>query len=234
MHVFNITDQENITLDGFTIRDASAVLNTTKNVNAASQTTVSILAVPTQPTVPAVPTQPTVPAVPAIDGFLSLTSTPSGADIAIDGRPIGEKTPHTAPLMPGPHTIKLTLVGYQDWEERAQVTGGSTTNVHATLIPPPTLTGFLSVTSSPAGADIAIDGRPIGEKTPNTMPIDPGSHTIKLTLSDYQDWTGSAHVTGGSTTNVHATLIPTPTITGFLSVTSSPSGADILQTYMQH
>ncbi len=156
MHVFNITDQNNVTLDGFTIRDASAALNTTKNVNATSQTTVSILAAPTQPTVPAVPTQPTAPAGPSIDGFLSVTSTPSGADIAIDGRPIGEKTPHTAPLMPGPHTIKLTLADYQDWTERVQVTGGKTTDVQATLtpIPAPAIDGFLSVTSRPAGADI--------------------------------------------------------------------------------
>ena len=85
MHVFNITDQNNVTLDGFTIRDASAVLNTTKNDNATSQTTVSILTAPTVLPAP-------IPA-PTIDGFLSLTSKPSGADIAIDGRPIGEKTP---------------------------------------------------------------------------------------------------------------------------------------------
>ncbi|MGB3458852.1 MAG: PEGA domain-containing protein [Halobacteriota archaeon] len=221
MHVFNITDQENITLDGFTIRDASAVLNTTKNVTAASQTTVSILTVPTQPT---------VPEGPSIDGFLSVTSTPSGADITIDGRPIGEKTPHSMPLMPGSHTIKLTLAGYQDWTERVQVTGGSTINVHATLIPTPTITGFLSVTSSPSGADIIIDGRSIGEKTPHSVPIDPGPHTIKLTLAGYQDWTQSAQVKGGETTNVHATLSQA---TGSIKVTSSPSGAKIyVDTYL--
>jgi len=229
MHVFNITDQENITLDGFTIRDASAALNTTKNVNATSQTTVSILAAPTQPTVPEGPTQPTVPE-PAIDGFLSVTSTPSGADIAIDDRPIGEKTPHLVPIDPGIHTIKLTLEGYLDWTKGVQVTGGETTSEHATLIPTPTITGFLSVTSTPAGADIAIDGRPIGEKTPHLVPIDPGSHTIKLTLAGYQDLTQSARVTGGETTNVHAALSQA---TGSIKVTSSPSGAKIyVDTYL--
>ncbi|NAS88761.1 hypothetical protein C4E24_03345 [ANME-1 cluster archaeon AG-394-G21] len=221
MHVFNITDQENITLNGFTIRDATAALNTTKNVNATSQTTVSILAAQTQPT---------VPEGPSIDGFLSVASTPSGADIAIDGRSIGEKTPNTMPIDPGPHTIKLTLAGYLDWTGSAHVTGGSTTDVHATLIPTPTITGFLAVASTPSGADIAIDGRSIGEKTPNTMPIDPGPHTIKLTLAGYLDWTGSAHVTGGSTTDVHATLSQA---TGSIKVTSSPSGAKIyVDTYL--
>ncbi|RCV64226.1 CASH domain-dontaining protein [Methanophagales archaeon] len=221
MHVFNITDQENITLDGFTIRDASAVLNTTKNVNATSQTTVSILTVPTQPT---------VPEGPSIDGFLSVTSTPSGADITLDGTPIGEKTPHSMPLMPGTHTLKLTLPGYLDWTKGVQVTGGETTSEHATLIPIPTITGFLSITSTPAGADITLDGRPIGEKTPHSVPINPGTYTIKLTLSGYHDWTQSARVTGGETTNVHATLTQIP---GAVTVTSTPSGAAIyVETYL--
>ncbi len=219
MHVFNITDQNNVTLDGFTIRDASAVLNTTKNDNATSQTTVSILAVPTLPTVPA------VPPVPAIDGFLSVTSTPSGADIAIDGRPIGEKTPHTAPLMPGPHTIKLTLAGYQDWTESAQVTGGETTNVHATLSQ---ATGSIKVTSSPSGAKIYVDtylGWSSKGQTPNTITsVSPGDYTIKLTLAGYQDWTKEVQVKGGETTYVHATL---DQATGSISVTSTPSGASI-------
>ncbi|NQE53646.1 hypothetical protein C5S29_08635, partial [ANME-1 cluster archaeon GoMg3.2] len=216
MHVFNITDQNNITLDGFTIRDATAALNTTKNVNATSQTTVSILAAPTQPT---------VPEGPSIDGFLSVASTPSGADIAIDGRPIGEKTPHTAPLMPGPHTIKLTLAGYQDWTQSAQVKGGSTTNVHATLSQ---ATGSIKVTSSPSGAKIYVDtylGWSSKGQTPNTITsVSPGQYTIKLTLAGYQDWTKEVQVTGGSTTDVHATLSQA---TGSISVTSMPSGASI-------
>jgi len=221
MHVFNITDQNNVTLDGFTIRDASAVLNTTKNVNATSQTTVSILVAPTQPTVPAVPTQPTVPE-PAIDGFLSVTSTPSGADIAIDGRHIGEKTPHTALLMPGPHTIKLTLAGYQDWTKEVQVKGGETTNVHATLSQ---ATGAISVTSTPSGASISLDGVPIRGITPYTIPnVDPGYHTIKLTLAGYQDWTETVSVTAGKTVKIGATLA---SISGSATITSTPSGAAI-------
>jgi parallel beta-helix repeat protein len=170
--------------------------------------------------------------MPLMPGSYTIELTLAGyqADIAIDGRPIGEKTPHTAPLMPGHHTIKLTLSGYQDWEERAQVTGGRTTNVHATLIPTPTITGFLSVTSTPSGADIIIDGRSIGEKTPHSVPIDPGTHTIKLTLDGYQDWTGSARVTGGETTDVHVTLTQ---ILGSATVTSTPSGAAIyVETYL--
>jgi len=205
MHVFNITDQNNVTLDGFTIRDATAVLNTTKNVNATSQTTVSILAAPTQPTVPAVPT------VPAIDGFLSVTSTPAGADIAIDGRPIGEKTPQTAPLMPGPHTIKLTLEGYQDWTEAVSVTAGKTVEIGATLTP---ISGSATVTSTPSGAAIYVESYSgdvcIGETPHTDTAVSHGNYTIKLTLAGYQDWTEEIQVTSGETAYIDAILTPCP------------------------
>ena len=129
------------------------------------------------------------------------------------------------PIDPGSHTIKLTLAGYQDWTGSAQVTGGSTTNVHATLSQ---ATGSIKVTSSPSGAKIYVDtylGWSSKGKTPNTITsVSPGHYTIKLTLAGYQDWTGSAQVTGGSTTNVHATLSQA---TGSISVTSTPSGAGI-------
>ena len=78
-----------------------------------------------------------------------------------------------------------------------------------TPIPPPT-TGAIRIDSSPSGATVELDGnRSLGpiSATPATIPgLDPGYHTIKLTLAGYQDWTGSAHVTGGETTDVHATF----------------------------
>ena len=44
--------------------------------------------------------------------------------------------------------------------------------------------------------------------------MDPGTHTIKLTLEDYLDWSQNVTVTAGETYDVHATLTkPTPTPT---------------------
>ncbi|MEA1998685.1 MAG: PEGA domain-containing protein, partial [Euryarchaeota archaeon] len=139
--------------------------------------------------------------------------------------PIGEKTPHTAPLMPGHHTLKLTLAGYQDWTGSAHVTGGRTTNIHATLSQ---ATGSIKVTSSPSGAKIYVDtylGWSSKGQTPNTITsVSPGDYTIKLTLAGYQDCTKEVQVKGGETTNVHATLTQA---TGSISVTSTPSSASI-------
>jgi PKD repeat protein len=72
-------------------------------------------------------------------GAISVTSSPSGATIELDGEtfvgPISA-TPATIPnLSPGYHTIKLTLEGYHDWSRDVKVTAGETTDVHATLTP---------------------------------------------------------------------------------------------------
>jgi hypothetical protein len=70
-------------------------------------------------------------------GAISVTSTPSGATIDLDGY-VGPivTTPYTFTNVPaGVHTITLTLTGYLDWSTSVQVTAGETTYVHATLTP---------------------------------------------------------------------------------------------------
>ena len=213
-HVFNITDQNNVTLEGFTVRDASAAPSATKDVHAMGQT-VSALVLPPE------------------NGSIYFTSDPLGASVCLDGQCWGGfvTTPTTIPnVEPGIHTLELHLGGYEDWSEEVQVTAGETLDVHATLTSTPTPTGSIRITSEPSGATIELDGKllPLGviSATPATITgISPGWHSIKLTLEGYKDWSDdNVQVTASETTTVHATLTPT---TGSISVTSDPSGAMI-------
>ena len=88
--------------------------------------------------------------------------------------------------------------------------------------------GSISVSSSPSGADISLDGEPINAVTPYTIQhLDPGTYTITLHLEGYQDWgPTNENVVSQQTTYVHATLRPIKT-TGSIEVTSSPSGANV-------
>ena len=67
--------------------------------------------------------------------------------------------------------------------------------------------GTLSVTSSPSGALVALDGRLFGY-TPVTQPVQAGLHQIVLTKTGYRDWSGSVVVLSGATTTVSRTLEP--------------------------
>jgi hypothetical protein len=71
-------------------------------------------------------------------------------------------------------------------------------------------TGNISCASTPAGAEIWLDGTDLGGVTPATVQgVPAGTHAVKLTLANYQDWTDNdVQVTAGQTTNVNATLVP--------------------------
>nr|QNO52397.1 hypothetical protein IAKEDICC_00018 [Methanosarcinales archaeon ANME-1 ERB6] len=211
-------------------------------------------------------------------GSISVTSSPSGADISLNGEPINAVTPYTIQhLDPAyTYTIKLSLEGYQDWvQKNVNVVSQQTTYVSATLTPippPPVCTpyatkcignnlyrcsydgsrwdfmesceygcsggacnsvpprGYISVSSSPSGANIYLDDAYHGT-TPRTIAaVAPGHYTVSLDLPGYQRYETGVDVSAGGTSSVSASLVlsPTPSPTsGTISVSSSPSGAYI-------
>jgi len=86
--------------------------------------------------------------------------------------------------------------------------------------------GSVNITSTPAGAVVAVDGQVLGTiKTPVTLSdIEPGYHTVEVTLAGHQPWSAIVQVTAGEISVVPVVLTPVPP-TGTLNVTSSPSGA---------
>ena len=173
-------------------------------------------------------------------GTIAVYSAPSGATIGLetpDGMLVGPTitTPHTfTDLEQGMYTITLSLEGFSDWSKTVQVNGGRTTQIHATLTPhyTPKATGSISVSSEPSGATIELItpgglfiGLPV--TTPYTFnKVGTGTSTITLTLDGYHKWSANVYVSEGATAYVDATLTPIQT-TGSISVSSSPSGANV-------
>ncbi|MBU4222272.1 MAG: PQQ-binding-like beta-propeller repeat protein [Euryarchaeota archaeon] len=81
-------------------------------------------------------------------------------------------------------------------------------------------TGTISMSSTPSGASIYLDGSYQG-KTPRTIPdVSAGSHYIELKLDGYNPWSDSINVAAGGTSYVSAPLVPvtpTPTLTTLAS-----------------
>ena len=68
-------------------------------------------------------------------GSLEIDSTPSGAEIYLDGENTGQVTPWIFPNMDiGEHTILLSKFHYQNWEVMATVVSDQTTYFNAILI----------------------------------------------------------------------------------------------------
>jgi len=172
-------------------------------------------------------------------GSISFVSTPPGAEIFIDGAYQGVMTPNAAANVPvGTHSYTLRLAGYNDVTGTVSVILNQTAAVTATLIAActpvwkceipltgletdgcgntrpnpaciPPQVGSISFVSTPAGADIFIDGAYQGVKTPNTAANVPvGTHSYTLRLAGYNDVTGTVSVILNQTAAVTATLTP--------------------------
>lgn len=156
-------------------------------------------------------------------GTLSLTSNPSGATVYIDGSRYGY-TPITVDLSAGTHSVTMQMSGYDSWSSTATVIGGGSTTITGNLNKI-ARTGYLSISSSPSGATIFVDGTYRGT-TPASLSLNEGSHSIKLTASGYNQYTTSVYVEGGRTSIITASMSPTVQL-GYVNLKATPAGAAI-------
>jgi hypothetical protein len=65
-------------------------------------------------------------------GVVNVSSTPSGADVLIDGEFVGN-CPAALKLAPGKHNVMVKMSGYKDWSRDLTVQSGSEVQLSATL-----------------------------------------------------------------------------------------------------
>jgi hypothetical protein len=161
---------------------------------------------------------------------VEVASTPSGADIELDGSFVGS-TPSTIGVPGGEHLISVKKNGYKPWERKIKTSTGKVTiaadleaevkreqrteaavTVQASsdlaetpLVTPAETLGTISLTSSPYGAEIYSDSLFVG-KTPATLKLKPGQHSIRMFMNDYNNWSQWITVEPGSETHITATL----------------------------
>jgi len=138
-------------------------------------------------------------------GSISFASTPSGAQVFLDGQDQEMVTPATLTNVPtGSHAFTLKLAGYNDYTGIVEVLENQISTVTATLTP---AEGCIYFNTTPAGAKIFIDDVDTGQVTPALVcGLTLGAHTYRLSLTGYQDITGSVDLVAGQGTTVTGTL----------------------------
>lgn len=182
-------------------------------------------------TINPIPTQTTVP--PVQNGAIYAQSSPAGAAIYMNGNFQGY-SPITLPnLPPGTYSMKASLSGYSPDTQLINVYAGQTASYYPSLQPsppPPRSTGTVSVTSSPDHAQIYVDGNYQG-KAPLTVTLYPGSHSFRLTLSGYTDYTSTVYV--NANTNQKLNAVMAPAMFGTVAVTSLPGASVFMDSNSQ-
>ncbi|MCX6063915.1 MAG: PEGA domain-containing protein [Caldiserica bacterium] len=203
-------------------------LSMTEDGYKAYQGTVEVLKTDTARTVPVTLTKISVTPTTAT---LTITSTPSGAKVFLDGTSIGTTPVTKKTVSPGTHTLRLTLAGYEDYTTTITLQVGDEKPVAVILVKKavaPT-TATLTVTSTPAGAQVFLDGTSIGTTPITGRVVSDGLHGVRLSLTGYNDYSTSLTLQSGDAKTVTAVLVKPALIptTGTLTVTSTPAGAQV-------
>jgi hypothetical protein len=168
-------------------------------------------------------------------GRLVVRSTPSGANVTLNGKWVG-RTPFTQNALPfGRYSLRVVVDGYNVAEEQFSLSSSNlsedvslrlertrpappppsrgTTNQRGATPPadrtgPERFTGTVYVDSRPQGAKVFIGGREYGT-TPLRVPeVAIGSHVVRLELPDHRTWTNTIRVTAGQELKVTGSLEP--------------------------
>ena len=118
----------------------------------------------------------------------NVRSYPDGASILWNGEPIGTTPLSDAAVPCGPARVTFQLRGFEAGERSAGPVVGKAAGVFLRLTP---VRVPVDITSTPAGAQILIDGRLMG-RTPATITmIGPRESKILIRVPGYKPWTRS-------------------------------------------
>lgn len=119
-----------------------------------------------------------MPAETAAMGTLTVQTNPAGASVVVDGKQRGA-SPVRVALTPGKHVLELVTEG----DVRSvpiTVTAGGEVSQFIDLPKAPSSLGELQIRTEPAGAQVSVDGRPLGKSPLTAEGLTPGPHTVVL------------------------------------------------------
>ena len=159
-----------------------------------------------------------------LPGRVTIESDPSAALLQVDGTPRGRTPLAALELEPGSHRLRLELPRYQPLEQELVVAGGGKRQRLRLSLRPDW--GVVQLTSDPPGAEIWEQDERLG-RTPATLELASGPHTLRLSLAGYQSRTLSLQVSAGE--QMRAERIRLERLAGVLELTTTPAGGSVIR-----
>ncbi len=152
---------------------------------------------------------------------VSLTTSPDGADVLVDGELIGS-TPINAEILQGQRDLVLKLVGHKAWQEEFDILPGQDFSVPLVELEP--ADGLLFIQSDPAAASVTIGGEFKG-LTPLEVALSPEqSHELTFFKNGYHSNTFSIRTKANEERDINIALDPVRTT---VNVISRPQDAEL-------
>jgi TonB family protein len=141
-------------------------------------------------------------------GTLQVDSEPPGARVSLNGQARGQTPLRVDELPFGAYKVRVEQKGYQPQTRTVSLDSDSpAAEVQVALArsAAPT-TGSADIVSTPSGAAVSVDGRPVGRTPLSGLKLKPGTRRIDVALDDHEAWTGSVDVVAGETGRVEVRL----------------------------
>ena len=141
-------------------------------------------------------------------GTLQVESEPSGARVRVNGQATGQTPLRLGELPLGAYEIRLEQKGYEAQTRAVSLQADSpSAEVRVALARPAApASGAADILSTPTGAEVSVDGRPVGTTPLSGLKLKPGTHRVEVALTDHETWTGSVDVAAGQTGRVEVRL----------------------------
>jgi hypothetical protein len=135
-----------------------------------------------------------------VNGLVSITSEPPGAEILIDGIPHG-RTPLRIELPARPHELVAQLEGWPTEQQALAVESQHENSAHFIFA-----NGSAKITSAPGSATVLANGRALGQTPLVIEEVKPGDVTYELQLAGYKPGSVSGNVKSQQQTFLAARL----------------------------
>ena len=125
-------------------------------------------------------------------GTLKFIVEPADATIKIAGLEPHPSSPWTVELEPGVIQIKISHPAFVSWETSVELSARETQTIRVVLSaasPAELAVATLQLNSDPPGLTVVLDGQPRPERTPASLTLEPGPHTVALTQDGAVVWT---------------------------------------------
>lgn len=162
----------------------------------------------------------------SLPAALNISSFPSGATIYLDGQIKGATQMVIQGITPGVHVLRLTLRGFQPFEQQIQFSTGEMKLLNVPLQPEIIISrGTLGLSVDPQDSTVMIDGMVYNTSGGNlTVTLDAGNHNLVVSKPNYITQSLPFTIQGNQFTSLNIKLNPEQ---GTLLLSSSPDSASI-------
>lgn len=157
---------------------------------------------------------------------VSVTSTPPGADVLLDGERVGATPLRHDGTRPGEVVVRVEHRYHEAVAQHIDIARGERREIHVDL---PAGNGALEIVSNPRGAAVAIDGRPLDEAAPVLLAPHPaGAYTVSASIDGWHTQTRTVEVLPRARSEVAFELERLPVGEVFLDLTPRDAKVDIV------